>query len=60
MREGPEAYKGDVASVRLLCLMNGEQEWKPRSVWLQSRACELTLKTPSVLGAMQSVLYLVS
>ena len=26
MREGPEAYKGDVAGVRLLCLMNGEQE----------------------------------
>lgn len=60
MREGPKVYKGSVASVKLFCLVNREQELIPRSVCLQNPAHELTLKIHCVLGAMQSALQLVS
>ena len=36
-----QGWQGDVTSVRLLCLLMGEQELKPRSVWLQSPALQL-------------------
>ena len=34
MRERPKVYKGSVATLRLFCLVNEEEELIPGAVWL--------------------------
>lgn len=46
MREGPKVYKGSVASVKLFCLVNREQELIPRSVCLQNPAHGADIEDP--------------